>query len=418
MSTLEWSSSGVGILSIVIAILIYLAFRKKVFGVLDPMTYFLITRMAPLAAVIVLMLSPQADTNSFFWLMVVSALIFIGTLWMSTSHIKPQPVLCDDGILRELFQAAVGVILLKLFLLLTSSGTLPIFGQSGSNSYIDFDMENKFASSLLLAIHSSEVILLSFMIPLTRGKTQFTLILLLVLALLLALADGKKSSLLTLLISIALGEYLRINFIQQQHRYFLKPTVLLSFCIGVFGWAGWIYSRTGGDISRFGLDSGLLLDLIYLQWAYPFFLFASGELSSFFDIYEVNRLIYFFHTILSPLGFPAFSASIGPALHEFQTGGLTGNGINPTFILEGYVLFEIFMPFYAAALAFSIGRIRNYLLLRTSLRKKVLYSALFLPTIYVAPVDALLFMKMIYGLILLLPLMYFFMWITKAWQVR
>lgn len=414
MSSLDWSSSGVGVLSVVIAALLYLAFRKRVFGVLDPMIFFLVTRVAPLLAVIVLMVSLQALTSTFFWLMVASTVIFIGSLWASTPRIKHRPVPCDDGVLRGLLQAAVGLILLKLAILLTSSGPLPIFGGHGSDSYINFDLKNKVGSSLLLAIGSTEVILLSFVIPLAKGKMRFVSMLLLTLAALLGLASGKKSSLILFLLSFALGEYLRIYYVQSQHRYFLKPTLLVMFGLGAVGWAGWIYSRTGGDISGFELDSLMsLLDLIFIQWSYPFFLFASGELSSFFDTYEVNRLIYFFHTILSPLGFPAFSASIGPALHEFQTGELTGQGTNSTFILEGYALFGILMPLYAAALAFIIGRIRSYLLLLTSLRKKVLYSALFLPTIYVAPVDALLFMKMVYGLILLLPLLYLLTWTTK-----
>lgn len=414
MSTLDWSTSGLGLLSIVLACLIYIAFRKRMFGVLDPMALFLITRVVPLVAVIMLMMSSQAFFNAFFLLMAASTLIFIITLYISTPRLRPRPVPCEQDVLKGLFRAAVVITLLKASILFTSSGPLPIFGESGSDSFISFGAENKIGSSFLLAVGSAEVILFSFIIPLARGKTRFASILLLLLAAMLSLANGKKASLLSFLIFVALGEYLRIYFVQAQHRYFLKSSLLLPFGLGAIGWAGWIYSSTGADIGLIGLDSmELLLDLTFMQWAYPFFLFGSGELSSFFEAYHVNTLRYFFHTVLSPLGFPAFSASIGPAFHEFQTGELTGHGINPTFVLEGYVLVGVFLPLYALAVAFAIGRIRHYVLSRKGLSKKVLYVALFLPPVYVMPADALLFMKMLFGLMLILPILHLLLWMQK-----
>lgn len=414
MSSVSWSASGLGLLSLLMASLIYLGFRKKLFGFLDPLTFFLVTRLAPLLAATALMVTAQAYPNGYFLLMLLSALIFVVTLYVCTPRVRLDPVPCEAGTVRGLFQVAIGLTFLKLVILLTASGPLPIFGASGSDSYIGFDDGNKIGSSFLLAIGSSNVILLSFIAPLARGKTKIVTLLFLVVAALLALAGGKKSSLLMFLVFVAFGEYLRITYVQHQRRYFLRP-VLLAVCgMSAVVWAAWVYSRTGVGVEGIGIDSlGFLLDLIFTQWAYPFFLFSSGELSSFFDAYQVDRLRYFFHSILSPLGFPAFSASIGPALHEYQTGELTGNGINPTFVLEGYVIFGMFMPLYAWAVAFAIGRIRRYVLYRKNLRRRVLYAALFLPPIYALPADALLFVKMLLGLVLLLPILHFLVWTTK-----
>jgi hypothetical protein len=135
-------------------------------------------------------------------------------------------------------------------------------------------------------------------------------------------------------------------------------------------------------------------------------LFASGDLINFFDKYEVNKFTYFFHTILSPLGFPAFRSSIGPAINEYQTGQLTGNGINPSFLLEGYVLFGVVLPIYSIITALTIGRLRWYIKSLQNQRNKVLLYAILLPTIYIFPVDALLFMKISISLIIMSPFIF------------
>ncbi|MDA8807307.1 hypothetical protein N9N55_08785, partial [Opitutales bacterium] len=198
-----------------------------------------------------------------------------------------------------------------------------------------------------------------------------------------------------------------------QCRYFIRPVMLLMFGLAAVGWAAWVYSRGPSSYEDIGqISIVFLLDLVFLQWAYPFFLFASGELSSFFDVYQVHRPLYFFHSISSPLGFPAFHASIGPALHEFKTGNLSGNGTNPTFVLEGYVLFGILMPLYACVLGLFIGLVRTQILSIKSLRRKVLYSSIFLSSLFVIPVSSLLFMKMLWVIILLSPMIHILMRLT------
>ena len=413
MPSLHWSSSGVGVLSVAVGFLTYLVFRKKVFGLLDPMSFFIVTRLAPLISVLILMMSERALHSYYFLLLLASAFLFISALWLSARRVVACRVNCEVGVVRGLLKVAVGLFFLKIFIFIFSTGTLPVFGESGSDSFIRFDVENKISSSLLLGISRTDIVLLSFVIPLARGKMRFASIIFLILALLLVLVGGKKSAILGSIVSVGLGEYLRINFINGQCRYFIRPVMLLMFGLAAVGWAAWVYSRGPSSYEDIGqISIVFLLDLVFLQWAYPFFLFASGELSSFFDVYQVHRPLYFFHSISSPLGFPAFHASIGPALHEFKTGNLSGNGTNPTFVLEGYVLFGILMPLYACVLGLFIGLVRTQILSIKSLRRKVLYSSIFLSSLFVIPVSSLLFMKMLWVIILLSPMIHILMRLT------
>jgi len=175
--------------------------------------------------------------------------------------------------------------------------------------------------------------------------------------------------------------------------------MVTGICLSIF-WAAFIYTNTAvTDIEILDFDFGNVisaLDFAMIQFAYPYFIFSSGELSGFFETYKFNQFTYIFHSILSPLGYPAFSSSIGPAITEFQTGNFSENGITPTFIIEGYVLFGNLLPFYAFLLALALVKGRIVLMRVRSLKYKIILCSLFFPVLYTVTIDALLFVKMCY----------------------
>ncbi|MDP3759113.1 MAG: hypothetical protein Q8R01_01195 [Ramlibacter sp.] len=348
-----------------------------------------------------LMLLANADLTFYLLLFLASSTLFLLILYITTPKASAAKADCSEAAVKFFTRTGVALLTIKMGLLVGSTGSVPIFSEGGSDAYIIFDTENKLASSFLLGIGNVDLIIFAFVLPLIRKlKWRFWVIFFLILSAALGLAGGKKASLFSVMAAVAFGEYLRVAYVTSQRKYFLTRKNIILF-LGLSSiWAAWTYIRTGGTESELiAVDVGLVslvADFVVYQWAYPFFLFALGELSGFFQQYQVDQIRYFFHSILSPLGFPAFSAAIGPALNAHQTGELTGNGINPTFIIEGYVLFGALLPLYAAIVALVIGKGRALLIGIRSLEYRIVLMSLFLPALYILPVDALLFAKVLY----------------------
>lgn len=397
-----WTTLWVGFFSLAISPFIILFFRKRLLGLLDPLTFFIITRLSPLIFVLLTLVDTEGVNKYYYFLGLISSIIFIITLFFSLPKIYFKKTYCSNLIIKNLYCIVIFILLIKITILSLATGGLPLFLEGGSNASIEFDNVNKIGNSILLALGLGDIVLLSFLIPLSKGWTKKFAMLFLVLAIALSVLNGKKSSMIIVLISVSFGEYLRVAFIVGQKPFFLRiiflfPLVLLSLL-----WAALIYHQSEIDINWDNLN---LLDIIFTQYAFPYFMFISGDLANFFESYKVNQVSYLFHSILSPLGFPAFDASIGPALVEFETGALTGNGINPTFLSEGYVLLGIYMPIYAAIVAYIIGKTRSYIFKLKNLYYKILLSALIVPMVYTLAIDALYFMKILFGLfIIFVPL--------------
>ena len=404
MHRLEWTSEGIGYLSIVFGMLLMYVFRRKIFGYFDPLAVYLILRAGPMLGSIFMLFSIESLSTYYYSITVLSTVLFFGALYFFTPKIKYESQPIEDSGLADIYRVALALTVIKFIILYLAAGTLPVFGDSGSDSFIGFEDENKIGTSFLFSIGAAELILLSLLLPVTKGLKRIIVSFLLIVSLLMIISAGKKSSMLLVLTALAFGDYLRINFTGNKKQLFTSWKLVLILIVAAFLWAGLQYRNTAGDVNI--PDAGVIsfvLDFIFVQWAYPVFLFASGELNDFFAGYVVNKLTYFFHTALSPLGFPAFSASIGPALNEYQTGLMTGNGINPLFLLEGYALFGVMLPLYAIGAAFFVGRFRCYIANIRNQRNKVLLYTLLLPPLYIFPVDALLFMKIIIALIILSP---------------
>lgn len=382
---------------VIVALLLFLSFRRRIWGVLDPLFLFLAIRIATAITVSAQYLfSPDLAAPGVLH-MTLCLFVFTISLWASSPKIEQQKhAEVDLSVqVRYLFRIGLGVLLFKALILLSVYNELPIIaGEMGSDSYIEFDMGNKVASALLLGIGSFDTVLLACVVPLLASKKKR---LIGWLALIVSLSSSilvlKKGGFLMALVAVALGEYLRLYLIDRKARIFVKPVIMGTGLFIATIWAYVVYSSTAGNIEFENIND--ILNFVSFQFMYPYFLYANGDIFNFAQDYHFNRLLYFFHSLSSPLGYPAFHASIGPALQEYETGVITGNGINPTFIIEGYVVFgKAISVFYALLLGISLGLVRRALLTPSNdIVKKVALTALLLPPLYVLPIDSLLAIK-------------------------
>ena len=65
----------IGVLSVVIFIAVYLLFKKKVFGLLDPLSWFIFARVAPMLCVCILIFD-YSDNPYWSILFIISAILF------------------------------------------------------------------------------------------------------------------------------------------------------------------------------------------------------------------------------------------------------------------------------------------------------------------------------------------------------
>ena len=390
------SDFNLGIWSVIFSLSIYVLFRKRTFGLFDPLTLFLIMRMGPMLAVLLYMLI-YIQLTDFALLFLMSSTLFVIALYWSTPKINFIKTDCGVVARKFIFHVALFIFVAKIAIIISVTGSMPIFSEGGSDAYIQFDLDNKVGSALLLGLGVSDLLLFAFLLPMMKSRLdKFLIFPLFIASMLVGMSGGKKSSLLVVFAAIALSEYLRLVFVSNQHGYFLTRMKIVFAIMAAILWATWTYAETtGASLEMPDWDIFFIaIDFVASQYTYPFLLFVTGELADFFRQYKVNNLTYFFHSILSPLGYPVFTASIGPSLGEFQSGLLTGHGTNPMFIIEGYVLFGWGLPIYSFCVGLVIGKMRGYMLKIKKLHYKIVLSALILPAINALAIDGLLFAKM------------------------
>ncbi|PKN17327.1 MAG: hypothetical protein CVU71_16220 [Deltaproteobacteria bacterium HGW-Deltaproteobacteria-6] len=387
----DWQIVSIAVL------LLYLFFRKRVWGWLDPLFLFLAIRIATAITVSGQYLFRPDLTAPGVLHMTLCLFVFTISLWVCSPKIKPQKISESDGSAQAHYLLGIGLAVLacKLLIMLSVFNQLPlIIGETGSDSYIEFDLNNKVASSLLLGIGSFDIVLLACCTPLLKSNKEKNWgWVALIISIVLSIAAPKKGTLLIVIFSIALGEYLRIYFFNTKTRVFTRPALMsIGILIGL-GWAYFIYVSTLGAVDFESMNSAL--NFVWYQFMHPYSMYASGEIYDFAVNYQFNPFLYFFHTLSSVIGYPAFSASIGPSLHEDYTGMLSGHGVNPTFIIEGYIVFgKIMSVFYALFLGTLLGLVRRRLLKPSkAVGKNIALTALLLPPLYIIPIDSLLAIK-------------------------
>jgi len=384
------------ILTITILFL-YIIFNKKIWGLLDPLFLFLSIRIATAIVVAVQYTIAPSLSGSGTLHLILCLLVFLTTLWIASPKSDLQ-VLSEIPVSKKqisnLLNVGLLLLLCKIAIMAIVYNELPIFsGEKGSDSYISFDSGNKLISSFLLGLGSSDIIILACVVPLLDIKKEkyigkFALF----MSILISIAALKKSALIGVIFSAAFGEYLRHHFFGSKRNVFIKPQIVLSGGLIAVAWAYYVYSST--SVKDF-VSINDLLNFAPYQFMNVYYIYVSGVIYEFATTYLFNPFLYFFHSVLSPLGFPAFSASIGPSLHEYLTGDLSGNGVNPTFIVEGYIVFGWFLAlYYSAFIGWLLGFTRRILLKRSStIANNIAVSALLLPPLYTVAIDSLLAIK-------------------------
>jgi len=385
-------------ISVIIALLLYLWFRRRLWGWLDPLFLFLSLRIATAITVVAQYLFNPDLAGPGLLHMTLCLAIFTTSLWLYSPKTRPAPPPLGKKTLQARHLLGIGLVVLvcKLFILLSVYNELPIImGETGSDSYIEFDMSNKVASSLLLGFGSFDTVLLACCTPLlTSKKEKYLGWFGLLVSIAVTIATPKKATILNVVFAIALGEYLRLYFFDRKARMFIKPVFMgIGGSMGLL-WAYFVYSTTVANVDFDSVNDAL--NFVCSQFMYPYSLYASGDIYDFASFYNLNPLLYFFHSVSSLIDYPAFTASIGPSLHEYYGGSLSGHGINETFIIEGYIVFGRAMSLlYALFLGVLLGWARRIFLLPPHNVGKVALTALLLPPMYVLPVSSLLAIKML-----------------------
>ncbi|MEN9479176.1 MAG: hypothetical protein RLZZ298_571 [Pseudomonadota bacterium] len=394
-----------GLWSLFFAAIILYGFRKKIVNIFDPLSVFLIMRVSTLlAATLIIALTLTINGASILYF--ISVFLFVFVFYFSSKNIKYERNHVSDKQINFLNSIAFVFLFFKIVIIIASTGSLPIFSPGGSDASIQFNESNKISTTLLFGLGTGDLFIFAFTLPfvnkkILRNSVYFAIF----ISVLMIISGGKKSSLFYVGMAIFFADGFRSLISQNKKLYFFsKKNIFLLIGLS-FVWASWVFLNTSIISDTYDLDLDMLLfiiDFTFSQWMTPYFIFNSPEFFNFINGYKVNELTYFFHSILKPLGYPAFDASIGPALHEYQTGELTGNGINPSFILEGFVIFGAAVPFYSMIVALFMAKARNKLLSIKKIEYRVIFISIYMNSLYALATDALSFTKALWASLIII----------------
>jgi hypothetical protein len=397
------------IAALLLSVAFYLLFRNRIFGIADPLFLFLVIRVA--AGLAFLPYTSEFYEDAYYSaLAVVSTAVLVLIVWLEGSGKPESSLAVSHETNRHLLNSGAKLLFLKLILVLAVFQQLPIFMDKGSDSYIDFDVENKLVSSFLLGINYVDVFLLSFVLPLlVEKKEKYSCWILLLLSICVSIVNFKKSTILMILLTVLFADNVRRHYYGDKVGRLLSGRVLAVGGLLGFGWMAAVFQYTISEYEVVGVNE--ILNFVVSIFSQPYTVLLSHDFHAFAESYEVNRVLYFFHTFTSSVfNLPAFSASIGPAFNEYQTGFMTGHGINPTYLLEGFVLLgPMLLPVYAAAVGFVLCLVRFYLV-NSGMRmeSRIVLIGLLFPALYTLPVDALLAAKMVMVIVLILGINFVF----------
>lgn len=395
---------SIGLWSLFFSVLSLYFFRKKIINIFDPLAIFLVMRMSTLlTATLIILLTYKLDARAAIYFL--SVFLFVLIIYFFSKNIKIEKDILSNKQIKFLTTIAFAFLLLKIGLVVTSTGSLPIFSTGGSDASIEFNESNKVSTSLLSGLGSGELFILAFILPFIKKiKLRILIYCALGLSILLLIFGGKKSSMFAAGATVFFADGIRSLITDKKKLIFFNRKNILLLLVTSGAWAVWVFLNTSSMTENNIIDINIfiiIIDFIFSQWTTPYFLFNSPEFYDFLSIYKVNEFTYFLHSFLKPLGFPAFDASIGPALHEYQTGDLSGNGINPSFILEGYVLFGVGIPIYAMIVALIIAKTRNKILSIIKIEYKIIFIAIYMNSIYTLASDGLSFAKALWASVLI-----------------
>jgi hypothetical protein len=162
--------------------------------------------MGPMLSVVlsVLLFSPLTNVSFVF---VISAISFLIALYSTTPKIINYVKIDSSKVATKfIFRTGLALLFLKLIVLITASGGIPIFSEGGSDAYIEFDINNKLTSTLLLGVGRADLVLFAFLLPLVKWRWTCLLIhLFFLISVLLCLFSGKKAGIISIFLAVALG---------------------------------------------------------------------------------------------------------------------------------------------------------------------------------------------------------------------
>ena len=394
--------SGLLIYSIALYSLLYFALKKtgSIISIGDPLSLYLFFRLAPALVVLILSIFYIIDSHlNLIFLYFFNILIsFVPILLLRYRQFKLTQL---D--LKNIYSFTIFLCTFKILLIFPTIPSLPIFTGGGSDAIIQYYENNKIAGILSLGIGNIDLVLLSFLRRSDlKGKKHTIVKTLMLIFVIFSLVTLKKGAILNMIFAIVFGEALAL-------RYSMKPrgpilsTVNLVFALSIaVGWAYYIALESGVKFER--LNLAFMFDLAIYQFMVPYVTYFKQEFWIFSTTYEFDKNLFYFHTLTSPLGAPAFDASIGPSYHEYLYGRITGNGINPTFLLEGIVFWGSFGILTTMLYTLMSLGITILLYIRFRLPVVIVVSIIVVTLVPVLWIDSLLFMKRLFSLSIVLTI--------------
>jgi len=329
--------------------------RYRGVGLMDMSSIYIVLRLVPLTSTAI-WISSSVDFGDTPTLMAFSSLAFyilILTLLFprSSSKVRYRNTVSDETV-KVALNCIIAVIVVKIFIVIATLDSVPLFSHIslGSDAYIFFDKQNKWISTLKIALDNIELFLLVFYwSSIHKKKTKLVLIF---ISLVFTLIWLKKGALLSWAATLVIAEYLSIRLIKGRVRVFTTRRNLLFLLLIAVIWSMWVFGRSHEFIIGNVLDAFILLQSkLTFIFSQPLTLMTGGNFDAFIDSYHVDKSIYFIHSITTVFGYPAFDLGPGVAIANWLTGNDQGNGINPTFLIEGYIVFSEFAFVYAIIVA-------------------------------------------------------------------
>ena len=158
MTELTFLGLGIGCWFVVFSLLFIWLFKRRSFGLLEPLSVFLILRVAPMLSALLVLLANETLTP-YLLLFFMAAILFIFTIYARTPKLILEKTDCSGKSVAFFFLIGFILLAIKIIIIVSSTGILPVFSNMGSNAYIDFNNKNKLGSTFLLGIGNSNLVL-------------------------------------------------------------------------------------------------------------------------------------------------------------------------------------------------------------------------------------------------------------------
>lgn len=384
--------------SCIFLLLFYLLKRLgAIISIGDPISVYVLFRLSSMFVILYLALRSLDQINTNLLILYVTNLAFS---IIPIAMIRYRQFKCEQTDLVYIYQFATFIVFVKVLCVIPTLSSLPIFTGGGSDEIINYYDNNKLISVFLLGIGSIDLIILSFLrrsneLASKRMIINFVMFFLIFLV----IASMKKGAMINMIFSILFGEALAYRYLKNVRRQIINFYRLVFLVSIAILWAFYVAQQSGVVFGSFNII--YLLDFGIYQFMVPYLTYFTDSFWTFSESYNFSKGLFYFHTVTSPLGYPAFDASIGTSYHEFLTGNMSGNGINPTFLLDGI----IFWGKYGLLTTFLylIVGIAMVLILRSRIKASfgIILTVILISLFPVLWIDSLLFMKRLLALFII-----------------